>query len=431
MGSPLMPMGPDGPMLTPEEAEEFNKAIASGARWVGKQAVAAGTWASDQAVAAGNWVAAQAKNAARSTLRGVADPGFDLAGSGVNAWRDFQRDIDNAVNSASKTMRDLINQLPWRSPQVPCVPCQQSAAQKAKAAAAVSADKAADGCLIGAGCQPTCKKGENVSRAEIAKVRANPVKPNSSNECCAKKRARWAAAGKPPRQITYVNGINTTKEAHCKTLHAIANQTCADVIGVYNATEGFVQDAIQTSQDRLLIKAANEGKAFQTHDGRNPAVDSLSDLVYGDAKAGESTEIWCHSQGGAVTSLALYDAKNEGRYSGIENSLANVNVTSYGSAAPYWPQGLQSATHYVNVNDVTPFAFGLGENPATDASRAPGSQVMRFSGPPIGPFTTDPLTRSWFPAATANHNIDTTYLDMAKQRSRELAAQGKGEADCG
>ena len=116
----------------------------------------------------------------------------------------------------------------------------------------------------------------------------------SESACCQARRA----TGEPPRDIVYVNGINTNRAAHCMTLKAIAEQTCARVIGIYNATEGAAQDALQTGQDRRLIKAANEGKVPRTQDGRNPAVDALGRFITSEVRSGRKPEIWAHSQGG-------------------------------------------------------------------------------------------------------------------------------------
>jgi len=106
-------------------------------------------------------------------------------------------------------------------------------------------------------------------------------------------------------------------------LHAITEQTCARVIGICNATEGPAADAVQTGQDHRLLKAAGAGKGVATHDGRNKAVDAVSNFVIDERLAGRTPEIRAHSQGGAMTSLELYDARN------------TLNIESAGKGNPH------------------------------------------------------------------------------------------------
>jgi len=235
----------------------------------------------------------------------------------------------------------------------------------------------------------------------------------SQSTCCRKKRAEGLA----PRDILYVNGINTSREAHCTTLHAIAEQTCARVIGIYNATEGFSADSTQTGQDRLLIKAAAAGKGVAAHDGRNKAVDAVKKFVIDERLAGRTPEIWAHSQGGAVTSLALFGARNT---LNVESAgLSGIRVKSMGSAAPNWPDGPQYE-HFVHVDDLTPTSFGLGHDSAEDAKRAgAGAKVTRFSGDPNAgqPFESANPVTNWGPDKTAYHGVEDTYLKMERQQN--------------
>ena len=203
----------------------------------------------------------------------------------------------------------------------------------------------------------------------------------------------------PPRDIIYVNGINTDRAAHCFTLNAIAAQTCGRVVGVYNATEGMPKDALQTGQD-----------------GRNPAVDTMARQIGSALRAGEKPEIWAHSQGGAVASLALFEAKQDRMIAtGNPNPLAGMKVKSFGSASPKWTDGPRYE-HYVHVDDATPSTFGLGHSGAGDAKNAgAGARVIRFSGDPTGDKFTVPPRTGWAPTMTSNHGIEATYLKMEKQ----------------
>jgi len=238
----------------------------------------------------------------------------------------------------------------------------------------------------------------------------------SNSACCQAKRA----AGGQPRDIIYVNGILTDAQAHCATLKNIANQTCARVVGIYNATEGGLKDATQTGQDRRLIKAAASGKGVPGADGRNPAVDTLSRTVAKETLAGRPPEVWAHSQGGAVTSLALYEAKNSvGIITGNPDPLKGMKVKSFGSAAPQWTDG-PAYEHYVHMNDPVPTMFGLGHNPAGDAAAAgKGAKVIRFGGDvkSSAPFDAANPAKEWVPTNLDNHSVDVSYLKMEKQQN--------------
>ncbi len=257
-------------------------------------------------------------------------------------------------------------------------------------------------------------KGDQVGVEAIAHAEQDAYQ--SETACCKSKRDN----GMPPRTIVYVNGIKTDQKTHCETLRAIADQTCAKVYGVYNATEGPYRDSVQTGQDRSAIDAANEGRMPGTGDGRNPAVDTLSRLLKSKVLNGEPVDLWAHSQGGAVSSLALYDVKNSLDTIGMTDGLKGVHVTSMGSAAPMWPMWPDGPAyeHYIHVNDATPFVYGIGDDPATDGDKAgEGASVIRFSGDPAGgPFATENLQRSAIPAPTANHDVFATYLKMQKQQ---------------
>jgi len=228
---------------------------------------------------------------------------------------------------------------------------------------------------------------------------------------------------KKVKTIVYVNGIQNTKEDHCQTLKKIMETSCAKVVGIYNATSGknlpgYIGDATQTEEERDLIQAADKGHPPNVHDGRNPAVSSLSDMIIASRKE-KNVEIWAHSQGGAITSLALYDAKSALEMSGIKNPLKNMNVKSFGSAAPKWPDG-PNYEHYVHVNDYTPLTYGLGDSSKKDTDNAgKNAKVIRFSGDPetgeFKKFKGDSDDKSWIGAPSKNHNMVDTYIKSYEQ----------------
>ncbi len=389
--------------------------VASGAQWLGQKSADAARLLAEAAKQRADAVAAytarlaeaakakleQAVDAARGGLRDglrtAGDRGFDALGQAGEAARQAKQGVVEAYDKARKMFGA-------GKVAAPVQKCPGTGGDGA-------ADADRDGWLMspqgpGKDCLATPPGDSALSSSRAAAF----VSPSA---CCNEKRA----AGAPTRDIIYVNGINTDARAHCETLNAIAAQTCGRVVGVYNATEGGMADAAQTGQDRRLIKQASAGKSLPISDGRNPAVDTLAATVTDEIRDGRTPEIWAHSQGGAVTSLALYDARNRLAVElGSADPLAGVAVKSFGSAAPKWVDG-PTYEHFIHVNDATPSLFGLGHSAAGDALHAgAGAVVRRFSGDPASamPFAATPDT-GWLPALTSNHGVEQTYLKMEKQ----------------
>jgi hypothetical protein len=359
--------------------------------WAKDKAVAGAFAAKDAVVAGAKAVEQAARHTTRDAIRAIGDKGFDGLAS-----------ASEKAKSAYNAVRKAFGGEPANCPTQSC--------PNAQVAEAKATDKDRDGWMMAPqGPGKPCKAippGKN----SLQEARAQSV--GSQSECCKAKRA----AGMPQRDIIYVNGINTDRAAHCFTLNAIAAQTCGRVVGVYNATEGMPKDALQTGQDRRLIKAAAGGKPIAGQDGRNPAVDTMARQIGSALRAGEKPEIWAHSQGGAVASLALFEAKQDRMIAtGNPNPLAGMKVKSFGSASPKWTDGPRFE-HYVHVDDATPSTFGLGHSGAGDAKNAgAGARVIRFSGDPAGDKFTVPPRTGWAPTMTSNHGIEETYLKMEKQ----------------
>ena len=94
------------------------------------------------------------------------------------------------------------------------------------------------------------------------------------------------SGGKLPK-IIYTNGINTPPAAACATMRQIANERCAEVIGVYNATYGTIEDGLD-SKDNI------------DRAGKEPAAKSQAELMQQmlNAKPPEKVTLYAHSQGG-------------------------------------------------------------------------------------------------------------------------------------
>jgi len=397
-------------------------ATVSGAKYVGGKVVDGAKYAGGKVVEGAQYVGGVAKEGTRRAVRGIADGVYTGVGTDAQTGHDVGKKVRGAYDKAKQVFTG-------KPPEQPCVAC-------------TGKDKDHDGVLVGykdGKCVPITQKGQKVTPADIAKAKKSGYNPASNSardperpddksrntsqatkDCCAK-----CTAGKPPRTIFYVNGINTTRSTHCETLKQIGDMTCANVVGVYNATEGMPKDALQTSQDRALIDQAADGRKNLAHDGRNPAVDTLSDVLVQETRAGRPPEIMAHSQGGAVTSLGLYSADNRLQAAGNANRLSGVKVNSYGSAAPRWVDG-PNYTHYVHVNDFTPVNFGVGDHPS--AAEAGYGKVVTFSGEPGGPFTTNKLDKHIFAHPTKYHGIDDQlYLKMYDQQNKG----GSGTCSCG
>lgn len=230
-----------------------------------------------------------------------------------------------------------------------------------------SPDKQYDGKMVGAGGK-TYEAGTPLSQI-------SGVKPSN---------------GKPPTEkVIYVNGINTPLAGQQATMQAMADKTGAEVVGVHNATEGFITDLVQCAGDKI-------------DKGKNAAVDSLAETVYQQVKNGEGVHLLAHSQGALVTSRALTDVKNrlmleDGMTPAqAEQALSKVKVETFGGAAASFPDGPQYV-HYVNRGDLVPTMLGLGSGP--DRGQHPGKgAVMKY----FDDFSLNPINA---------HNIDTTYLN--------------------
>ncbi len=294
-----------------------------------------------------------------------------------------------------------------------------------------------DGCLIGNNCQPLTKKlkpGERLSDKQIKDAWNSAYVSNSP--CCQARRA----AGKAPKRIVYVNGIRTDKAGQCETLKRIANQTCAQVIGVHNATDGTMADLWQSEQDKSLIGRARTGKPFTTHDGRNPAVDSMSDIIANSVRDGDPPDIWAHSQGGAIASLASYDADTELKRAGYLQGISGLNVTTFASAAQSWPSNI-TGQHFIQAQDEVPIQFGLGLDNSKDAANTgPNQQVIRFTGSPPNiqiptpeQFQTEYKSaqtgraphKGWQRSWTDYHDINSIYLAAQRQKDGGCSPDGK------
>ena len=182
------------------------------------------------------------------------------------------------------------------------------------------------------------------------------------------------------RVIVYVNGMAVTPEIQCESMRAIAAATGATVIGVHNATNGIAKDGLEVLAQRELVMQRRSGGPL-VHLGRsqNPAVSTVRRIVIGSAVNGvKPPEIWAHSQGGVIASLALYEARDVLSKQG--KSIDEASVVTFASAAPFFPSGPRYE-HYVHTEDAVPRYTGLGRLGWFDDEKAgANARVIRFSG---------------------------------------------------
>jgi hypothetical protein len=382
-------------------------AVADGGRWVGGQVVRGAVAAKRAVVNTGKAVARTVtRGAARAVGRGLLDTAAKVQRGGQAVVRGAR-----SVNRVYQDVRRRVGLRPAASPTQPCpdagkTPDQRIDGHYMSPQGVDRVETLPDGTkkVIYKGCKSSPPNAEGA-----AKARADAISVQSA--CCAAKRR----AGEPVRDIVYVNGIKTNSSAHCETLNRIAEQTCGRVIGVFNNTNGFLADAAETAQDRLLISRAAQGQRLPSEPGRNPAVTTMTSEIVRGVRSGNPPEIWAHSQGGAVASLSVYQAQNRLALTGTNtNPLAGLKVKSFASAAPQWANG-PDYQHFVHVDDLTPTALGLGATSSTDANKAGrNAQVIRFKGEP-GPnasYTPARGPNNIAPHPTKYHDINSTYLDV-------------------
>lgn len=113
----------------------------------------------------------------------------------------------------------------------------------------------------------------------------------------------------------FVNGVGNSPKMSAAQAQQFADGTGAEVVSLYNASEGFWRDALQTIEDKFDL-------------GNNPAVISMANLVSSRLKAGEPVHLIAHSQGALITSRALQDVKEQLIASGMTTAQAEAALSS-------------------------------------------------------------------------------------------------------
>jgi len=179
--------------------------------------------------------------------------------------------------------------------------------------------------------------------------------------------------GHPTQKIIFVNGVYNSPGSEYDSMQAIADKANAEVVGVYNATEGKVKDIVQCVMDKWGI-------------GHNPAVETLKGTLYAELTSNSQQPInmMAHSQSALITTRALGDVRNMLKEDGLSSQeidarMSRINVETFGGAAYGYPDGPQYS-HHVNALDPVPGLFGLGAmlpavSPLASAAAAPATHA--------------------------------------------------------
>jgi hypothetical protein len=330
------------------------------AHWAGQQTVKTAKWTANETVAAVEETARVAKSAfeaAKKAFTGVTEGAILMACVAENAL------VKEVANLGAQVLAN-----PYLEPLQDVL------------LGAQPKDLAHDGETVGAGCMPKGSKSTGVL----------PQCPNG----------RIQTRGK----ATYINGINTdyhtgeknadSQDGICKTMQELANATCAEVTGVYNATGGTRADIGEC--------LTNIGK-----DSHSPAVATLRRLMFSalDQNPPQDMTIYAHSQGGLMTQEALADVKNKltieyGEADAVAR-MQQISVNSFGTAEQGWPVG-PNYEQFTNSSDPVPGAIAgaqtnYPEATFNDSAVIPDSHRNIFNSPHLNPIDSHSMDNVYIP----------------------------------
>jgi hypothetical protein len=171
------------------------------------------------------------------------------------------------------------------------------------------------------------------------------------------------------KKMVYVNGIGTTWDAQCRTMNKIHTITCCDVVGIHNATQGFVKDIWQVGMDR--VEDTNEVST-------DKATVALSRLLDPNNVDYGKIELFCHSQGGSICSNAITRTERTLSRTNSYDKISQLKINTFGSAATNWDRG-PDYTHYVATDDPVGEDFGVGDDNYLNFDPETKHKVKEFS----------------------------------------------------
>jgi hypothetical protein len=361
------------------EAEQWaEKKTIQGAKWAEKQAIRGEKWAEKKTIQAAKWVEAEAIAAA------VASAAAAVV----------------AMDAVETVFSDVVAGAEW----VACAAVNQGIKEVGTVLGAISGTPAEvllpkkprnlphDGETVGDGCK---KKTPN-STGMLPKCEKGLV-PRIRDE------------HGQIRKVTYINGIMTDYATICKTMQKLANATCAEVTGVYNATGGIWKDLQECLANMGNNSVSRAGTALQNSMNAALSQEPAQDMT-----------IYAHSQGGLITQEALRGVKNDLTLqygvAGAEARMKHLTVKSFGTAEEGWPAG-PNYEQFTNLSDAVPGAIA-------------GAQLNH----PIDTFADNAtislddqhyfMSPRWTPVA-GSHSIDDVYIPEYIEEMKK-----KGQPTC-
>jgi len=212
-------------------------------------------------------------------------------------------------------------------------------------------DKSWDGKYL-----PNCEMCQQTDPNDTSVCYAGSVGP-STKEPAFGKIPKHKCEKKPLPKIYFINGINNTPQDNCKSTKEIAYTMCAEVIGVYNRTQGVVTDLLECL-----------GNIFNSHPfGGDKPTKTLEDLMLKSISKNPPKPItlFAHSQGGLITRESLGNIEKTLLEKGmnadqIKERMKFITIKSFGTAENNWPNG-PNYEQYDHPKDMVPDVIELGD----------------------------------------------------------------------
>jgi hypothetical protein len=148
--------------------------------------------------------------------------------------------------------------------------------------------------------------------------------------------------------VFYINGILTKSSSAEKQTKEIAELTGKPITLLYNPTEGFVNDVIESAFQVMNINT------------KKSTVNDTAEVFYQTLKSGKELKVVAHSQGAAITAQALTNVEKRlihenNSSSEVKDILKKVTVVTIGGAASKsdFPSSIKY-TERKNKDDIVP-----------------------------------------------------------------------------
>lgn len=334
-------------------AQQARQATEAAARAAAEKARAGAAWTRDRAVEGARWTRDRAVEGAQWTK--------EKAQQGVEWGKEKGRQArDAAGRSVEWTKQKAAGAARWANKKGQQITNRAVGGIASGVGSAATRNRTVEGCIEG-----MARDKARVNSPEDGQYMGNNCPKTSPNPPTTGRLPEGCSGhgGKLPK-IIYTNGINTPPAAACATMRKIANERCAEVIGVYNATYGTKEDGLDSKN--------NIDRA-----GKEPAAHSQARLMNQmlNAKPPQKVTIYAHSQGGLITQEGLYEtqttmqqetavrlrrqgmsaaqAKRESDRQTREK-MSNVDVYSFGTAEKNWPDTGTRYHQFTNTADPVP-----------------------------------------------------------------------------